>query len=982
MYKIRSVDFHRFLGSDGIIFRVEIEGKKELYLLARLVVNDVHLETASSVREKGISGDSLISGETRTDFTDGDVASGGNDHQWLDTILNPQFNVYYQPQGLLLKEFKCISYDCRSLCLPFVINMKDCINEKVNTFRLLFTIAGDKDNRNFVITKEISVLETFVIQRRSLMKSVVNLVNVTENLDLQPELGLLCKAFVRCSRQTSGQGNDAVTEALLLQILNIIPSQRKIWLKRSSDGRALLHYVSLLSFPSVAKYLLSRDKTLIQATDINIETALWSAIDSGCCEIVQMFLKAENGDFRNIRDIRGYNVLEFAKNRRPVPLKIVDALEEVFIPGGVGGGHNPRLEFIKSRGRSCLFDSSVASHIGAHSSHLLAFHGNPNRLESLLSSTPAYVNNRDNNGSTPLHVATRLSRHEISDKILSFHDHVDVNAKDFLGYTPLHVCCGYNNIITARSLLQRPGINPLEPNNFGLTPLHLACYFGSRELVSLLLGWSGGLERVIEVRSENTPYHVAAQQGDALILEDLIKFNPQLFLSVCSLGVTPLHLAARLGHTQCAKVLLDYNFTVESSPNGVTPLLEAAGSGHLEILKLLLEKEGLDCRDICGSTPLLVAAASGDENCVLFLIESGAQVDEMNIRGETALCVAASRGYSGMVKILLSSGANSNHVIPSTEGGEGTTPLHLAVVGGHMEVVQLLAVCSDCNAADGQGKTPLMLAVPHPPCLGYLISLIPKVKVDVRDKAGCTALFYALDKGYIQAARDMILAGADIYGSNEQGIRPIDLDMKENQDTIMDAVKTMEEKHNSTHSNIYKEAIVLFNQKASHGVDFLLKSGLLKNIPWDLAWFFMYYNSHLSKIQLGLFLGSDDKLHTDVLQAFTNRMDFSNMPYDKALRHFLQYFMLPGEAQKIDRMMECFAIRYHKSNPEVFPDSDTAYILAFSLIMLNTDQHNPSIKNKMSKEEFIRNNRKQWYQRRVLFFFFFFFFLAEKILYL
>jgi cytohesin len=31
-------------------------------------------------------------------------------------------------------------------------------------------------------------------------------------------------------------------------------------------------------------------------------------------------------------------------------------------------------------------------------------------------------------------------------------------------------------------------------------------------------------------------------------------------------------------------------------------------------------------------------------------------------------------------------------------------------------------------------------------------------------------------------------------------------------------------------------------------------------------------------------------------------------------------------------------------------------MLAFSLIMLNTDLHNPSIKNKMTKEQFVKNN--------------------------
>ena len=62
---------------------------------------------------------------------------------------------------------------------------------------------------------------------------------------------------------------------------------------------------------------------------------------------------------------------------------------------------------------------------------------------------------------------------------------------------------------------------------------------------------------------------------------------------------------------------------------------------------------------------------------------------------------------------------------------------------------------------------------------------------------------------------------------------------------------------------------------------------------------------------------------------------------------------------KIDRIMEKFAERYTEQNPDVFPTADVAFILAFSIIMLNTDLHNPAIKEerRMTKEGFIRNNR-------------------------
>jgi guanine nucleotide-exchange factor len=65
---------------------------------------------------------------------------------------------------------------------------------------------------------------------------------------------------------------------------------------------------------------------------------------------------------------------------------------------------------------------------------------------------------------------------------------------------------------------------------------------------------------------------------------------------------------------------------------------------------------------------------------------------------------------------------------------------------------------------------------------------------------------------------------------------------------------------------------------------------------------------------------------------------------------FLGEFRLPGEAQKIDRLMEAFAAKYCADNPQsIFPNSDAAYILSFSVIMLNTDAHNPAIQQKVQQ---------------------------------
>lgn len=48
--------------------------------------------------------------------------------------------------------------------------------------------------------------------------------------------------------------------------------------------------------------------------------------------------------------------------------------------------------------------------------------------------------------------------------------------------------------------------------------------------------------------------------------------------------------------------------------------------------------------------------------------------------------------------------------------------------------------------------------------------------------------------------------------------------------------------------------------------------------------------------------------------------------------------------------MEKFAERYVNCNPEAFKSADVAYVLAYSVIMLNTDAHNPQVKAKMSQQ--------------------------------
>ncbi|KAK3529021.1 hypothetical protein QTP70_014418 [Hemibagrus guttatus] len=147
-----------------------------------------------------------------------------------------------------------------------------------------------------------------------------------------------------------------------------------------------------------------------------------------------------------------------------------------------------------------------------------------------------------------------------------------------------------------------------------------------------------------------------------------------------------------------------------------------------------------------------------------------------------------------------------------------------------------------------------------------------------------------------------------------------------------------------------------FNMDPKKGIRFLLDNDLLQHTPEDIAQF-LYKGEGLNKTVIGDYLGERDDFNISVLQAFVELHEFADLNLVQALRQFLWSFRLPGEAQKIDRMMEAFASRYCQCNPGVFQSSDTCYVLSFSIIMLNTSLHNPNVRDKPSVERFITMNR-------------------------
>jgi cytohesin len=258
----------------------------------------------------------------------------------------------------------------------------------------------------------------------------------------------------------------------------------------------------------------------------------------------------------------------------------------------------------------------------------------------------------------------------------------------------------------------------------------------------------------------------AAMCGNVDQVKSLLEKDPKLANArEDKFGQTPLILAAMNGRTEVAELLIangaEVNYKMDP---GLTPLHEAVIKGHVEVAELLIEN-GADLNGNYGmaGTPLYWAGKKGNREMVELLIAKGAEVNLRGGGGKTALHAAALKGHMDVVELLLSRGAEVNAI-----SNDGKTPLKRALELRHGDVVDLLrkhgglgekVLPTDIHWATGEGDLEGVQA---------LLEINPGL-AKVEDKfTGDTPLHIAARKGYIDIAKLLIDAGADINARDER----------------------------------------------------------------------------------------------------------------------------------------------------------------------------------------------------------------------
>lgn len=395
------------------------------------------------------------------------------------------------------------------------------------------------------------------------------------------------------------------------------------------------------------------------------------------------------------------------------------------------------------------------------------------------------------NGASALHAAAERRLARTPEVITLLVDAgMDVNARNALGETPLHLARTYNILPAVTSALLDAGADPGARDLAGSTPLQFAASVGWDRQVSLLA--AAGADVNARDNRGRTPLHVAR--------------NPATIRTLLGLGADP---AARdsagtsADPAACERWGSEVFFafatadivagciadgadahTIADGSQATALLFTAAASTPDPAVVSMLLAAGADvhARDGGELTPLHHAARSGTPKVARALLGAGADVDAWAKGfyidwgwGWTPLHLAAkSNPDPEVARVLVEAGADLQ--APGEESYfHGNTPLHYAGDNANPDVAAaLLSAGADVGALSATGRTPLHEAAANassPATIELLVAAGADVNtLDSRGYAPLHSAAYYNPRPEIATA--LIAAGADVNARDPHGYVP------------------------------------------------------------------------------------------------------------------------------------------------------------------------------------------------------------------
>ena len=515
-------------------------------------------------------------------------------------------------------------------------------------------------------------------------------------------------------------------------------------------------------------------------------TPLHQAVQNGNKELLSVLL--DKGCRIDVVDSKGRNLLHWAATHgqvkmlqflinRGVGVGAADNSGCTPLHAAAASGHEEVvLQLVGIGGKEAM--RVVAGSRGTPL-HLAVAHGNVN-VALLLLDLSCPISVVDSNGKSILHKASKYGRVELVELLVN--RGVDPNIEDNKGCTPLHDAAQAGKLESVHLLLSlggKPSMTKVA-STIG-TPLHLAAANGHRELVSHLV--RGGCPVDVLDSTGRSALHHVASAGQVGVIGTLIDLGCDVN-AVDSEGNTPLKLAV-----MCEKYLTLEELLKYGGVEDVECEQREEPSDEQRRQEFIAALDDETVRDL-----LIQSAFIGDVQTVSAILDHGCPVDAVDSNGFTALHRAAEGGHVEVIRELIARGASvcvqTNYPASHLHQGVidtynllkkvgkslyqlrgqltsltqipaiGGTPLHLAVWGGHKEVV-LVLLDAGCplDVMDCIGRNILHSAAQcgHADLIGLLVER--GLDVNGGDADGYTPLHFAAENGKLEALHQLLRLG-------------------------------------------------------------------------------------------------------------------------------------------------------------------------------------------------------------------------------
>ncbi len=342
--------------------------------------------------------------------------------------------------------------------------------------------------------------------------------------------------------------------------------------------------------------------------------------------------------------------------------------------------------------------------------------------------------------------------------------------KEADGSTPLHIAAQAGNLEMTRLLLDL-GADVTIGDNENSNALHVAAIGANTAVIDLLLA------KGMDANSADVNGMTAVLFAGSRDKWDAVKYlaSKGAKLDTRNSGGTNLvHYAARRGNLDALKQLAAGGASLNCGPDqwGATPLAGAAQRGQVEVITFLLDN-GADPNEVPpdGQSPLMNAAGAGKRDAVRLLLDKGAD-PKYRLNEFTALMASLWHPDPEVVRMLLAAGADA-----SLTGSTGSNILHRLAQTPNVpvEIARLLVEAgADPTKKNADGYTPLLLACERGSTglVNYFASKGADATI-AGGALGATGLHAAAAKGYGDLAAFLIASGADVNAKDADGRAPL-----------------------------------------------------------------------------------------------------------------------------------------------------------------------------------------------------------------